>query len=66
MENAAKVRSSTYMELKARKHCIELSKHTEAHLVTEKIVASKGRKRKIKEAEDGKSALYKFRVRRAR
>ena len=35
-------------------------------MVTEKIVASKGRKRKIKEAEDGKPALYKFRVRRVR
>jgi len=66
MKKAAKARSSAYRELEARKRRIELLKHTEAHLVTEKIIASKGRKRKIKEAEDGKPALYKFRVRRAR
>jgi hypothetical protein len=36
----------------------------EAHLVTEKLVASRGRKRKIREAENGKPAQYKWRRKR--
>ncbi len=62
----AKARSTAYAEMEARQKRIELLKNTEAHLVVEKIVASKGRKRKIKEAENGKPAIYKFRRKRAR
>jgi hypothetical protein len=39
---------------------------TEAHLMTEKLVAGKGRKRKIKAAEDGQPAQYKWRRQRAK
>jgi hypothetical protein len=38
----------------------------EAHVTTEKLVAAKGRKRKIKEAEHGKPAQYKWRRQRQR
>ena len=62
----SKARQSAYAEMEARKRRIELLKNTEAHLVTEKIVASKGRKRKIKGAENGKPAVYKFRRKRAK
>mmetsp|Transcript_13740 Transcript_13740/g.17333 ORF Transcript_13740/g.17333 Transcript_13740/m.17333 type:complete len:297 (+) Transcript_13740:88-978(+) len=62
----SKARSLAYEEMEARKKRIELLKNTEAHLEVEKIVASKGRKRKIKGAEDGKPAIYKFRKKRAR
>jgi len=64
--NVTKARSSAYKEIYARQKRIQLLKHTEAHLVTEKIVASKGSKRKIKPAEDGKPAVYKFRRKRMR
>ena len=62
----SKARQNAYAEMDARKRRIELLKNTEAHLVTEKIVASKGRKRKIKGAENGKPAIYKFRKKRAK
>lgn len=62
----SKARSSAYAELEARKKRINALKVAEAHLVTEKIVASKGRKRKIKGEMDGKPAVYKFRRKRAR
>lgn len=62
----AKARAAGYRELDARVNRIKMLKHAESHLVTEKIVASKGRKRKIKEAEDGKPAVYKFRKKRSR
>lgn len=62
----SKARASAYAELEARTKRVEALKNAEAHLVTEKIVASKGRKRKIKEGENGKPAVYKFRRMRAR
>ncbi len=62
----SKARQSAYAEMEARKRRIEMLKNTEAHLVTEKIVSSKGRKRKIKGAENGKPAIYKFRRKRAK
>ena len=62
----SKARASAYAELEARTKRVEALKNAEAHLVTEKIVGSKGRKRKIKEGENGKPALYKFRRMRAR
>ena len=61
----SKARASAYAEMEARTKRIELLKNAEAHLVTEAIVASKGRKRKIKGSENGKPAVYKFRRRRA-
>lgn len=62
----AKARSSAYAEMEARTKRLEALKNAEAHLVTEKIVASKGRKRKIKEGENGKPSIYVFRRKRAK
>lgn len=62
----SKARARSYAEMEARKKRMVLLKNTEAHLVAEKIVAGKGRKRKIKGAEDGKPAIYKFRRKRAK
>ncbi len=62
----SKARQSAYAEMEARKRRIDILKNAEAHLVTEKIVASKGRKRKVKGGESGKPAIYKFRRKRAR
>ena len=62
----SKARASAYAEMEARKKRIGSLKNAEAHLTTEKIVSSKGRKRKIKGAENGKPAIYKFRKKRAR
>jgi len=62
----SKARASAYAEMEARTKRVEALKNAEAHLVTEKTVAGKGRKRKIKEAENGKPAVYKFRRQRAR
>jgi len=63
---AANARAASYREMHARQNRIELLRHAEAHLVTEKIVASKGQKRKIKAAQNGKPALYKFSRKRMR
>jgi U3 small nucleolar RNA-associated protein 11 len=60
----AKARISAYSEMEARKKRVEALSNAEAHLVTEKLVAGKGRKRKIKPAEDGKPAQYKWRRKR--
>lgn len=60
----AKARSSAYKEMEARTKRVEAMKKAEAHLVTEKLVAGKGRKRKIKAAEGGKPAVYKWRRKR--
>jgi U3 small nucleolar RNA-associated protein 11 len=60
----AKAQASMYRELEARSERIRAMELAEAHLLTEKLVASKGRKRKIKEAEDGKPAQYKWRRKR--
>jgi U3 small nucleolar RNA-associated protein 11 len=60
----AKARSGAYSELEARAKRVGDLALAEAHLVTEKLVASKGRKRKIKAAEDGKPAQYKWRRKR--
>lgn len=57
----AKARSLAYAEMEARTKRIEALKNAEAHWVTEKIVASKGRKR-----ENGKPAVYVFRRKRAK
>lgn len=62
----AKARSSAYGEMEARLNRAEIMQKAENHLVTEKLVAGKGRKRKIKAAEDGQPAQYKWRRERKR
>lgn len=62
----SKARSQAYSELEARAKRLKALKNAESHLITEKIVASKGRKRKVVGAIDGKPAIYKFRRKRAR
>lgn len=61
----AKARVSAYKELDARTKRKDALQLAEAHLITEKLCHAKGRKRKIKEAEDGKPAVYKWRRKRA-
>jgi U3 small nucleolar RNA-associated protein 11 len=61
----SKARAAAYTEMEARKKRMIQLKNAEAHLVAEKIVASKGRKRKIRGEEGGKPAIYKFRRKRA-
>ncbi|KAL3904616.1 MAG: hypothetical protein SGILL_009996, partial [Bacillariaceae sp.] len=60
----AKARSNAYGELEARQKRVQAMKRAEDHLVTEKLVAAKGRKRKIKAAEAGQPAQYKWRRKR--
>lgn len=60
----AKARTSAYKEMEARTRRVQVMERAEGHLVTEKNLAGKGRKRKIKEAEDGKPAVYKWRRKR--
>jgi hypothetical protein len=50
--------------MEARQKRVEAMATAVSHLETEKLVASKGRKRKIKAAEDGKPAVYKWRRKR--
>jgi len=57
----ATAKDSAYKEMRAREKRAASMGRAEAHLVTEKLVASKGRKRKIKEAENGQPAQYKWR-----
>lgn len=64
IEKLARHRCAAYRELEARTERIEKLKEAENQLITEKIVASKGRKRKIKAAENGKPAVFKFRRKR--
>lgn len=60
----AKARASAYGEMEARIRRAEDMQSAEDRLITEKNVASKGRKRKIKEAEGGRPAQYKWRRKR--
>lgn len=60
----AKARAASYAEVEARMKRVAAMERAEAHLVTEKLVASKGRKRKILPAENGKPAVYKWRRKR--
>lgn len=60
----AKARASAYGEMEARINRAKAMQNAEDQLITEKNVASKGRKRKIKEAEDGRPAQYKWRRKR--
>ena len=60
----AKAREQGYREIQERQARVEKLGKAEAHLQTEKLVASKGRKRKIKAAEGGQPAVYKWRRKR--
>merc|ERR1712008_330735 len=60
----ARARSSAYRELESRRERGDKMKMAEDHLITEKLVAGKGRKRKIKTGEDGRPAQYKWRRKR--
>jgi U3 small nucleolar RNA-associated protein 11 len=60
----AKARSSAYREMESRRERADKMKTAEEHLITEKLVAGKGRKRKIKTGEDGRPAQYKWRRKR--
>lgn len=60
----AKARASAYGEMEARNKRAKALQIAEDHLMTEKNVSSKGRKRKIKAAEDGRPAQYKWRRKR--
>jgi U3 small nucleolar RNA-associated protein 11 len=63
-QKVAKARAAAYAEVEARTKRIAAMKRAEAHLVTEKLIASKGRKRKILPAENGMPAVYKWRRKR--
>lgn len=60
----ARAKDVAYREITGRQKRIASLSRAEAHLVTEKLVASKGRKRKIKAAENGQPAQYKWRRQR--
>ena len=63
----AKARESSYRELQERSKRVEKLSRAEAHLVTEKAVRGKGRKRKIQAAgPGGQPAVYKWRRKRLR
>lgn len=62
----AKARENSYREMQERTKRASSLARAEAHLVTEKLVSSKGRKRKVKAAENGKPAQYKWRRKRLR
>jgi U3 small nucleolar RNA-associated protein 11 len=63
-QKLAKSRAAAYAEVEARAKRVSSLERAEAHLVTEKLVASKGRKRKILPAENGMPAVYKWRRKR--
>jgi U3 small nucleolar RNA-associated protein 11 len=60
----AKARGSAYAEMEARTKRIAKLTRAENHLVTEKLVSSTGRKRKIAAAVNGEPAQYKWRRKR--
>ena len=60
----AKARASAYKEIAARTERVRAMERAEAHLVTEKLVAGKGRKRKIQGQQDGMPAQYVWRTKR--
>ena len=65
-KKVARARSAAYGELDARIKRMQSIEKAEAHLVTEKLLGGKGRKRKLKEAADGKPAQYKWRRKRSK
>ena len=57
---------ASYREMRQRELRLAALQRAAAHLETEKMVASKGRKRKIKEAQNGQPAQYKWKRKRLR
>mmetsp|Transcript_18672 Transcript_18672/g.40070 ORF Transcript_18672/g.40070 Transcript_18672/m.40070 type:complete len:331 (-) Transcript_18672:225-1217(-) len=67
--SVAKSRSAAYSEMELRNERLMKLKNAEAHLVVEKQVRMKGRRRKIEgrgDGADGKPAVFKWRRKRAR
>lgn len=62
----ARARAAAYREMEERAKRAAAMEAAEAHLVTEKNLAGKGRKRKISGAEGGKPAVYKWQRKRAK
>ncbi|CAJ1950712.1 unnamed protein product [Cylindrotheca closterium] len=60
----AKARAAAYGEMEARTKRAEALQNAEDRITLEKNLQGKGRKRKVREAEDGKPAQYKWRRRR--
>lgn len=65
-KKVARARAAAYGEMEARAKRMASMELAESHLNTERLLAAKGTKRKIKAAEDGKPAVYKWRRKRAR
>merc|ERR1711862_443081 len=65
LKKAAEERAESYSELELRKNRLRQLSLAEAHLVTEKLMRCKGKKRKVKDAVDGMPAVYKWRKVRA-
>merc|ERR1712194_45889 len=64
--SVAKSRSAAYSEMELRNERLKKLQNAEAHLLAEKYVRGKGRKRKILGKEDGKPAVYKWRRKRSK
>lgn len=60
----AKARAAAYGEMEARVKRAEAMQNAEDRLTLEKNLQGKGRKRKVREAEDGKPPQYKWRRKR--
>lgn len=68
-KRVAKSRSAAYSEMELRHERLKKLQNAEAHLIVEKQVHMKGRRRKIvgkEEGVDGKPAVYKWRRKRAK
>lgn len=65
LKQAAQERAESYAELELRKNRLRQLTMAETHLVTEKLMRCKGKKRKVKDAVDGMPAVYKWRKVRA-
>lgn len=65
LKKAASERAKSYDELQLRKNRLRQLSMAEAHLNTEKLMRCKGKKRKVKDAVDGRPAVYKWRKVRA-
>lgn len=64
--SVAKSRSAAYGEMELRNERLKKLEMAEAHLIVEKQVRMKGRRRKIEGRDDGKPAVFKWRRKRAR
>jgi len=64
LRKSEKARERAYLELEARKERAAALEMAEKHLVTEKNVQAKGRKRKVGKQENGKPAQFKWRRKR--